>query len=1085
MPLPKDTIAIPVVKGLDLTTDARLVSPPSLLEAENTRFYGGGAKKRVGHQAIEVRGEGLTQLGAPKVDWVYGWGYTNSTPGNRPITSASVDLLTSRLPEAGKLYGLAQRDSETLLWSGHRAYSYTPSQDGNQDPYSAEIGNAVLPSLRAEPIAKSQRRQNFPDACDTGPGGIRLVVWLDNTVTASPVAKYSIYDSDTSALIVSQATFSATKPLYARCFSLGSWVHTMVLDDDTDTVKLHSIHVSDPNTVVQRSYGSCTGKSFDIWKHTESLAVVAISDTTSIEVKWIGTDGSGTSGAFYNHFSYPVTGATTVTISRSYQGYLGLAWYKSAGPEIGVAVTNAFGANLATSSTLTSGSYTTTSLARLTISAKGVKDTSGNDLWDLYWDNGTDLCAVRVWIEDGSVTKSVQKKRFRHTLASRAFRVGDRTFVWAGHLSIIQSTWFLLDEALLPVGKMDFGVANVFSDIPGGNTTDFVASINWHGTSPYESLTSLNPNYELALSYKIRANPTSVSQASEAIFTEPSIKWVTLNFLPRLRTVQAGRCLYIAGAQVWSYDGAELTEAGFHIGPELSTPIASAGGSLTTGGTYSYRVDLCYRNAQNEEVRSLSILTNSVVLDGGGANRTITLTIPTCVTRRTNSYFLIYRNAMSSGVPLVNWWLLNSRDPGHADFRSNDLSVNTVTYVDSGAVNDTTIQTRELHPATDTYIQPISAPACEIIAGGRDRVWVGGGELLPGQVAPSRLFDPGETPSWNPYLNVQVDRSSEPLTSIGFIGEVGVLMRRDATYLIDSDGPDNIAQGFWNPPRLAISDLGAVDQESLARISQGLIFRSPAGFRLLGPGGALTPIGMPTDSVARDFTVVGAVVVEKDQEVRFYGTDSTLVYNYLFDTWYRWSCGGTGVAKTTQAQGGLALVARDDGYLWVETPGTYTDGGVPYSHRLRFPWLHAGNLGDFQRVRYVGGLGRFGDLEDKDHTLRLQFYYDEREFWEERIEWTLPDTSTNQDVWGAEAWGAGVWGDTSADVSKLEDLTWEWKRRPARQKCSVFSVSIEDVNTTGPGFELSALTLELGLKPGLNRGPERTGSGSFRGNNGL
>jgi len=137
-------------------------------------------------------------------------------------------------------------------------------------------------------------------------------------------------------------------------------------------------------------------------------------------------------------------------------------------------------------------------------------------------------------------------------------------------------------------------------------------------------------------------------------------------------------------------------------------------------------------------------------------------------------------------------------------------------------------------------------------------------------------------------------------------------------------------------------------------------------------------------------------------------------------------------------------------------------------------------LGDFQRVRRVGGLGRYADLANPTHSLRLEIFYDEREFWEERVEWTLPDSTTNQDFFGAGDFGDGVFGDTTAVVNQMEDSTWEWERRPARQKCSVFSVALEDVNTDGPGFTLSAFTFELARKQGLDRTPERTGTGSFR-----
>lgn len=1067
MPIPSETIALPIVKGLDVQTDARLLQAPSLLEAENTQFSGGGAKKRRGHTSLRVRTEdpvvpeytsgGILAPGQLPLDWYYGLGYGTSVRGTGEEDERA---WTFPQPEVKKLRGVANRDNETVVWDGFRLLSYLPSQITSQAPMSAEVqGQAVMPSLRATPFAKFSEVQTQPEFADNGV--TKIFAWISGTSV-----KYAIYDSSSDALIA-KGTLAVTTGDYIRCFTLGNWMHIAARDNDDDRVKLFSISSSEPNSIVYRSYGDAT--HFDIWKVSDSEALLARSNADGFNVTWIGTTGSGSPSRAHFQYTPTVTAAGAQTlISVGYTAAeIGVAWYNGSNT-IGYATFNTSGVMQRESSFSASG------VVRLTLSPKLAQITMGYQPWDVFWDNGVNLYTQRFWrIGTAGVSTDVGtgtlRTRFRMRLASRAWRVGDRTFIWAGYNSTLQSTWFLLDEGLLPVGKLNFAVA----DVSGLGSNGRLVGINFKSGEDYDSDT---PRTHLALSYKLRVAPNDNNQTSVGIYTEPTPQAVELDFLPRLRAAQAGRALYIAGAQLWSYDGQEVVEAGFHLGPEVSL-AAGVGGTLDTAGIYSYRVDLCYRNAQNEEVRSLSILTNS--LDLAGVNSKITLTIPTILTRRSGTYFLIYRNAMSSGVPLVNWWLLNSRDPSSASFLANDLSVTSVTYIDTGAVSDTDIQTRELHPASDTYVQPISAPACEIIAAGRDRLWVAGGELPPGKVAPSRLFEVGETPGFNAYLEFQVDRSSERVSAIGFIGEVGVFFRKNSTYLLDSDGPDNNASGYWNPVRLALADTGAVSQDSVVRTSQGLIFQSPAGFRLVGPGGALSPIGLDIDAEAKDFTVVGSFLVEKDQEARFYGSsgDGTYTFNYLYNTWAHWSCSGVGVSRGPD---GLALLAREDGELWIETDDTYTDAGTPYIHRIRTSWLHGGNVGDFQRVRRIGGLGRFGSLDTPSHILRLEIFYDEREFWEERVEWEMPDSTVNGDTWGTSTWGEGVWGDNSATISNLEDLTWEWVRRPARQKCSVFSIALEDVNTDGPGFILSAFTLELARKSGLNRTPERTGTGTNR-----
>lgn len=1033
MAIPSETVALPVVKGLDLTTDDRLLTPPALLEAENTQFTGGGAHKRRGHLAHRVKSAGY--FGAPTLTRVAG--------------DEDVDFWHSAATYSGDLLGVFERDDETVAWDGVDLFSYIPSQAGATDPVFIRL-NGAIPVLSSTPLSKVNEHQGYPEMADNGT--TRVVAWINE----HSKVKYAIYDSNSGTLVAS-GQLAVTTAQYLRAVTLGAWMHLVVKDSDDGMVKLYSIASATPTSVVYRSLGPAT--HFDLWKHSDSEVVLARGTIDGIYIDWFGTLGGGTSRT--SQVYSPVFSAWGGPLSVCTHGsYIAVAWFDPAGTQMGgtsptIQVTLLTDSGPALSTTF----ITVAACERLTVTSRDSVSSLGYPILDVFWDDGSHTYRERFFHRSGfGFMAGTLHTRYHVTLASRAFNIEDRTFLWAAFTSPggVQSTWFLLDETLLPVGRCDFAVANTVG------LTGRVAGINWTTqTAPH-----------LALGYKLRVNATSAN-VTDGIYTEPCVRATYLDFRGSLNTAQAGRTTYIAGAQLWGYDGRELLEAGFHLGPE-TTLGQSSGGSLTALGTYSYRVDLCHRNAQNEEVRSLSILTSSLTLSGG--NQTIAVTFNSVLTRRADSYFLIYRNAMSSGVPLVNWWLLNSRDPASASYLANDLTVSSFTYTDTGAVDDVTIQTRELHPASDTYVQPVSAPACEVVAAGRDRLWVAGGELLPGQVAPSRLFDPGECPTFNPYLAIQVDRSNEPVTGIGFIGEVGVIFRPNTTYLLDSDGPDNNADGAWNYPRLGLADVGATSQKSVARIPQGLVFQSSAGFRIIGPGGALTPL-QPLDSLAKDLTLTGSLVIESDQEVRFYTATETLVYNYLYDTWARWSCGGIGVARQA---GGLALVARSDGHLWVETDGVWTDGGSYYTHRIRTAWLHGGNVGEFQRVRRVGAVGKYADLGDKTHNLRLELFYDAREFWEDRHEWSYPDSTTNQDTWGAATWGAGVWGDTSATVSNLEDLTWDWQRAPAIQKCNSVSIALEDYNTDGPGFVLSAFTLELARKPGLDRGPMRTGTGSYR-----
>ncbi len=1072
MALVRDTVAIPVARGINVNTPARLVDSQELLEAQNVRFVADvGAKKRRGHLGQKIRGaKPLPANWTPPTftkstfvepyytgdrsidaDWLLGYGYTAST-----VLDATEALPTSEHPD-GPAFGMAGRDNEALVWDGHRLLSRTGLDiDGGR---FTELP-AVMPALHSEPFAKANVAQNSPDVADNGT--IRVAAWVSDGQ-----AYYSVFDSVTGALIDGPVELYDLGVVAVRAVPIGSWIHLFVSSTDTSTLQLRSLHASTPTSLLLRSLGECNGY-FDVWNWGGDSLFVAQSRGTSIMVRQLNVDGSLV--AAHNNLIDVGgdTGITSVAICNNPQtGNFAVAWRTATQVRAGQFEPEA-GAVVGSIHTLA----TVTAAGRAVAIAPRWLTSEGEDVFNVYWDDWSGTYATvgisRFTKTAGSVYSATA---YNLLLGSQGFRVGDRTYVWACRNSTYQSTWVLLDESLKPVGHGEY----VTADTPAGTDAAYALfSVNWTGDAPEKDRCV----YHFALSTRVRVavEPTTIGENPPPVYSEPYIKFATLDFLPPLRSAQAGRTTYFTGAQLWSYDGAELTEANFLFAPENVTVAGATetSGDLTALGQYIWRVDLCYRNAQNEEIRSASFYTSSLALTTG--QNAATLTIPTCLTRRSDSYFLIFRNQSAGTV----WNLCNSRDPLSPLFLRNDQSVPTVTYTDS-TVTDTELITRELHPNQSfDYLDPFMAPACEVIAAGRDRLWLAGGEIPAGQVQPSRLFDPGEVPAFHGNLAIQVDRSAEPITAIGFVGDYTVFFRQTQAYILDNDGPDNISVGDWNKPRDSEAKLGALTQESVATVAGGIVFQSPAGIRQFTPGGGVVPFGQAVDDLAKDINITATVVISKDQEVRFYSWDGTaLVFNYQYGRWSTWTISAAGVIRDPQTN--LAVVATPEGVLLREADDVWTDNGGVYKMRVRFAWLRAGGLLDFQQVRRIGAVG-----EGTAHKLHVDVYYNEREFAEEWFDWEVPDDGVqNTDTFGANNFGDGNFGDTAAVASiQLHDSTWPWRRRLFRRKCSVISVAIDDAYTNGEGFTLTALALELAKKPGLDRTPWAGGTYSNTGGSG-
>lgn len=1074
-----EPVAVPVAKGIDLRTRARLVSAQNLLSAQNCQFpLNGGVSKRYGNFSKRLRsqdplplsstvvpssGIGYSALYADKTvpaNWVYGWGLFDPTNPQAGVTP---------YPDAGVSLGAARRDDETLLWDGWRLFSHSP----NQSQVGAEATPTTrftAPYVRTSVLAKNGHAQMDPVMAENS--RLRLVAWFEQ---GSPLTlKYSLYDASTGSPLVTNKDITTVvpalvgmNPQFLRVIPVGDWLHLLVSESASGLLFLVSIH-PDTMTWVERSLGSTDGK-FDCFKISESSWIVVQTDSAGsiVIASYLGASGIPATSPLSAGTSLALSGTKALNIALAVHpldGTLGILHHDNSGGGHKQFLDTYTPSGVL----LTHGQVGSLNLGRVAIAPGYLFEHAtattpiGHATFACYWDgadNSGDQC-MQFTRENTPVT------RYGLYIAAQAFRVGHQTFCPVGYKSASQSSFGIVDELLSPVAKWDYGTGVI-------NTADsFVPGTNWSSAGPVKDISV----YHGALGFNVRL-PAPINkdtgQPVASIFSESSIRSWKVDFLSRLRSATAGRAAYFAGGQVWQYDGENVTEADFHLGPETVTMTSptSVGGNMVAGNKYYYYIVLCRKNAQGEEIRSAGFFTNQITIVGNSVQLQIG-TLP--LTRWPDAYFLIYRNQNNG----VQWNLVSPRDPASAP--SNHVDIARVSYVDLQA--DTAIIANELSPANSfTYIEEHSSPACEIIAAGRDRLWVAGGECAPGEFQGSRLFQPGQVPSFSPALGNLVDRGNDPITALGTVDDVTLIFREDRTYMLEGDGPDNQSNGSWPSPRLALAETGAVGQEGTALISSGLLFQSPAGFRLVGPGGQLQPIGVDIDPIARSAHVSAAIVVPRYQQVRIYSPDGdAMVYDYLQGTWSTFTgveCWGAVLADTV-------ILARPDGYVFVEDEDTFTDGGKNYEMKVKSSWLHADNIGSFQRVRKVGLLGDWDPANP--FTLTMNEYFNEKSYPEEVRTWDLSD-DLNVDQWGNANWGDGNWGDTVAglgEANRDDVLRAVFRIGDGLQKCSVIALEFSDGGVAGSGFGLTAFLLEIGQRAGLDRVPARTSAGVQSGRSG-
>lgn len=1016
-----EPVAIPLAAGLDINTRARLVEPGKLLTAKNCYFpRGGGPEKRKGHISSSVRYG--TEVGTSPTDWLYGWGRFSGT--SIPYRTPS-PAYVSAYPEAGPLLGTATRDSERVAWDGYNLYSKTAY--GYTPPVVAQ-----MPAARTETLGKTAQSQSYADAGDNGT--IRVLAYRD---LSAGTAVVSVYDSATGAHKFSFPS-NAPDPEYLRVVPCGAYVQVFVSDITNNVIYHYAIHQEDTGSPDELTEGLNSGAYFDVCKISESLLLLAYVDTSQdVRIAYFNSNGTPyTLGPAANtQLDCSSANVLSVGVDRHpVSNEIGLIWRTSTEQRCRTYTAN----GVVISSVLVFANDANCS--KVGVVASYLTDSAGYGIFYGFSDNtlATNrfvrlraFYSTEIGLGDGGGTGSTTTygQRFNVNLIGKPFRVGNVPFVWTCFPSDYQTTFLLMDQLLNPVGKLESGTALQNSADPWMFSTNYTIATNLWETY----------NFHCALMYKQRVLEV------DGIFHEVGTKFCTLDFLPEFRRAQAGRCLYFPGAQLNCYDGKRFAESGFHFAAEDPALTPSNGaGSLTNSGEYNYRIYLCRKNAQGEEVRGPALLTDSVTL--GAAEDTVTIVGKTIPTSYEDAYFLIYRQANTGTL----WKLVSERDPSSANCPKNDLTQVTWTFVDT--VSDVIQETRESDPGNaSNYLQYFSAPACETIAYGKNRLWVSGGELPPGTLLPSRLFYPEEVPSFHLNLAHSIDRDNDPITAVGFIADFVVAFKEKRAYIVSGEPADNTSLDDTLRSQLLLSDVGCTSHNSLARLSSGICFQAAGGIRMADASGSLRTIGLDVDPITT--YVTDAVLDTENRLVKFYQSDAdTLVLDYEGGQWTTWTTRSISASGDTHCH---------NSELWTVSEG-YQDADTNYLHTVRT--AHLGSvLGGFNRLRRVGATGE----SDANYEITLRAYLDENTAAAETWTWNSAD-DLNTSTWGSGTWGSGFWGDSSGTLLYARDSVWRWRHRLSKQKCSCISIEIE-YNGSGRGPIHTALVFEIGRKPGLDR----------------
>lgn len=990
-------VPIPIHGGVDTRTDPKLVRPPFWRDLRNAVFSQTGN--------LEKR------------------------PGSLALGDEDV---------AGNVIGpsraLATRKDELLRFTDQKVYSYEEAADKWIDKGLLE---SIVPTQKT--VAFCLARQRFGDGCLLD--GVSVYAWEDSRGGI----RYSIYDEETGAAIYADKELSATG-VRPRLIPIAGaiqiyWAEGLNLR--RKTIRPFDVEGSFAEAIVTVATDMhSTVPVFDIVATSTTGVIAYRTNGAQLYVSSLSTSGGlvGTPTPI-TIAEDPVGGITVAPSEANDRLYIG--WCTSGAVRYRMVTLSAFsGVSAAADHQATAGLRITASWAGAVCCA----------FWEI---SAAATYNYRVVKEEVSVAGARSgTATIRHSaIASGAFTEGATAYVVLVHDSLLQPTYFVARHDLEVVGRLLQEEAEGIRAAPHLARPQMVGRVAYF-VATYREKLEVESNFAAAV---------AAGSTPKVAYADTGLKRIALDYGSNQshRAVEIGKCLYLSGAQMWSYDGGPRpVEVGFHLYPEnVPAPSVAAGG--LPNGTYTWIFLYGWTNDEGE--REFSSTALKITYTVAGSNGTVTWTVPSLAHTakkaplRTNVALYVFRTKVNPppGAPA---YLCSSNDPaatGTNGFVYNDPTADTVSFTD--AMADAALAVRELCYLNTAGFDNLPPRVGTILAAGKDRVFAAG--LERGNVIEaSKLVEGSEVPAFNGDIEIVVDSAGGDITALEVLDDRLVIFKRDRIFLLVGDGPANTGGAWQNRPQLIPTDVGCVDQRTVTRTPLGVAFFSEKGWRLIDRNGRVTYIGEKVEAYnGQSFSA--AVLLAARGEIRCLVEDDggrSLLYDYQAGAWCTW----TGVAAVDAVEWrGAMTYLRADGSILREDEAAAADAGTEYAFYGELAWIQpAGPLG-WQAVKRVAAFGdSFGP-----HKVEVSVGYDFEEAW--LYPATFDPTGTvNQSSWGSGAsWGVEpVFGGAGSSIEL-------WSYYLPRMKCASFTLRIEEIPDATPSraFSLSMLVAELMVLPGM------------------
>ena len=592
-------------------------------------------------------------------------------------------------------------------------------------------------------------------------------------------------------------------------------------------------------------------------------------------------------------------------------------------------------------------------------------------------------------------------------IASKVFTYSSINYFAAIHESPLQPTYFVIRDDAYCVARFAQGVGGYVQGLGG-----YVAAVN----------TVSSGVFQLAF---LESSINTVTGGVIYPLKGVSSATITINSATT-STQELGANLHFTGGMLQMYDGNAPCEHGFHLSPESVTATPGTSGSMTAG-VYSVKCTYEWVDAQGQIHRSAPSTGTSFTI-GAITNGSVSVTCPMLpITSKSGRVSIMAYQTLPNGTVYycafgtIFTGILNVTTTASVTFvlTAPDYSGNALLYTTGGEVDN----------------DPLGSSSAIATFKSRMVANVTGNPL---QYAYSKQVITGSPVEFSADFIGNIDSKIGSFTAGASLDGNFIFFGPQNLFYMVGDGPSpNGTNNDFTTPQLVSSDVGCTNQASIVSMPKGLMFQSPAkGIYLLDRSLQVSYIGAPVEGF-NSYNVTSAVLVKNQNHVRFTLSNGTcLYYDYFVNQWDD-STNISAIGATIWNSSYVYLTSA--GIENTESTTLYTDNGSGVNMTFKTSWVSLAGVQGYQRVKRLYLLGDW----ISSHTLTINLYFDYSTTIGQTV--TIPVTS--------------------------DPAPYEFRVPIDQQKCTALQVEIIESGSSGEGFRLSNLAVEVGIKKGLNKLP--------------